>query len=66
MPKRVVVNASPMIALLGIGQEQLLCGLFDRVLLPQAVRDEIEAGQAKDDNVARLIHRLLAEAGEIV
>lgn len=54
MSERVIVNASPMIALLGIGQEGLLPRLFGEVLLPEAVRDEIEAGLSKDANVGRL------------
>ena len=54
MAERDVVNASPTIALLGIGQEGLLPALFDEVLIPAAVRDEIEAGRAKDVNADRL------------
>lgn len=54
MAERVVVNASPMIALLAIGQEGLLPMLFDDVLIPEAVRKEIEAGRLKDANVRRL------------
>lgn len=54
MADRVVVNASPMIALLGIGQEGLLPMLFDEVLMPETVREEIEAGRAKDANADRI------------
>ena len=54
MVERVVVNASPMIALLGIGQEGLLPALFDKVLTPEAVREEIAAGRAKDANADRI------------
>jgi predicted nucleic acid-binding protein len=54
MAERVVVNASPMVALLGIGQEGLLPALFDDVLIPEAVREEIEAGREKDANADRL------------
>jgi predicted nucleic acid-binding protein len=43
-----------MIALLGIGQEGLLPALFDEVLMPEMVREEIEAGAAKDKNAERL------------
>jgi predicted nucleic acid-binding protein len=52
--ERVVLNASPLIALLAIRQEGLLPALFAEVLLPPAVREEIEAGWLKDPNVARL------------
>jgi predicted nucleic acid-binding protein len=52
--ERVVVNASPLIALLGIGQESLLPGLFGEVSVPRAVLLEIAAGGAKDPNAARL------------
>jgi len=54
MAERVVINASPMIALLAIGQEGLLPMLFDDVLILNAVREEIEAGRSKDANVPRL------------
>lgn len=54
MAERAVVNASPMIALLAIGREDLLPALFDEVLIPEAVRAEIDAGRHKDMNVARL------------
>ena len=54
MTDRVVVNASPMIALLGIGQEGLLEKLFDVVCIPAAVIAEIEAGRETDTNVERL------------
>ena len=53
--ERVVVNASPLIALLGIGQESLLPGLFGEVSVPQAVlRRDCGRGRAKDPNAARL------------
>jgi predicted nucleic acid-binding protein len=54
MDERIVVNASPMIALLGLGREDLLPALFDEVLIPEAVLGEIDAGRAKDANVSRL------------
>lgn len=37
----VVSDTSPVTALLQIGQVRLLPALFDRVLIPQAVRDEL-------------------------
>ncbi len=50
----VVVNASPLIALLGIDQEGWLPALFKEVYVPQAVLTEVVAGAAKDPNAARL------------
>jgi predicted nucleic acid-binding protein len=51
---RVVVNASPLIALMGIGQEQLLLGLFKEVVVPAGVMGEIALGIDKDPNATRL------------
>jgi predicted nucleic acid-binding protein len=51
---RVVVNASPPIALMGIGQEQLLLGLFKEVVVPAGVMGEIALGIDKDPNATRL------------
>ena len=39
----VVVNASPLIALLGIGEERLLPALFGEVYVPRAVLEEVGA-----------------------
>lgn len=50
----VVVNASPLIALMGIGQEGLLPALFGDVSVPRAVLAEVGAGGAKDPNADRL------------
>lgn len=50
----VVVNASPLIALLGIRQEGLLPALFGEVYAPRAVLAEVRAGASKDPNSARL------------
>jgi len=50
----VVVNASPLIALLGIGEERLLPALFGEVYVPRAVLEEVGAGGAKDPNASRL------------
>jgi predicted nucleic acid-binding protein len=52
--ERAVVNASPLIALMGIGQEGLLPELFTEVMVPTAVLREIRAGLDKDPNAARL------------
>jgi predicted nucleic acid-binding protein len=41
MPDCVVVNSTPIIALLGIGRLDLLRELYGTVVIPAAVRDEI-------------------------
>jgi predicted nucleic acid-binding protein len=46
--ERWVLNASPIIVLARIGQEQLLHTLADEVVIPRAVAVEIEAGPADD------------------
>jgi len=48
MPERWVLNASPLISLARIGQEGLFQSLAERVVLPRAVVNEIEAGPADD------------------
>ena len=48
MAERWVLNASPLIVLARIGQEQLFQALADEVVIPRAVAEEIEAGPAKD------------------
>jgi predicted nucleic acid-binding protein len=40
----VVSNTSPIIGLAAVGQLDLLCALWGQVLIPQAVRDEVEEG----------------------
>jgi len=44
MSERVVCNTGPLIALAGVGQLDLLQKLFSEVLVPEAVRREVEAG----------------------
>lgn len=44
----VVANASPLIVLAKADMVQVLAALFSPVLVPQAVRQEIEAGPAED------------------
>ena len=51
---RVVVSASPLIALMGINHEDLLPQLFADVFVPTAVIREIELGSFKDPNASRL------------
>ncbi len=43
MPEAIVVNTGPLIALAGIGQLGLLVRLFDRVMVPGTVREEMAA-----------------------
>ena len=43
-PQKVVVNATPIIALALVGRLNLLQQLYDQVIVPPAVRDEILAG----------------------
>lgn len=45
-PRLVVVNTTPVIALSLIGQFDLLRKLYDRVVAPAAVQDEVFAGGA--------------------
>lgn len=42
MSREVVADAGPLIALAITGHLPLLVELFDRVLIPEAVRDELE------------------------
>jgi predicted nucleic acid-binding protein len=53
MPEKWVVNASPLILLAGIGCDHLLRSLPRKVVVPQAVADEIQAGPS--DDPARLV-----------
>ena len=46
---RVICNASPVIGLIGINKLNLLWALFDDVLMPEAVYQEICAGNRKSD-----------------
>jgi predicted nucleic acid-binding protein len=48
MAERWVVNASPLIVLAKINQQQLIWQLADEVIVPEAVRTEIAAGPADD------------------
>jgi predicted nucleic acid-binding protein len=43
-PQKVVVNATPIIALALVGRLNLLQLLYDEVIVPPAVRDEVLAG----------------------
>lgn len=52
MSERWVVNASPLIVLARINQQNLLPDLCEQLLLPDAVLNEINAGP--DDDAARL------------
>jgi predicted nucleic acid-binding protein len=46
MPKIVVSNSTPIIALLDIGRMDILKELYNEVIIPVAVRDEVTAKDA--------------------
>lgn len=48
MPERWVINASPLIVLSKINHQHLIAQLADKVVVPQAVVDEINAGPVDD------------------
>lgn len=47
MPKIIISNTTPIISLIGVGQLPLLKLFYEKVIIPQAVYDEIESGQNK-------------------
>lgn len=49
MAEQWVVNASPLIVLARIGQEELLLSLAEQVVVPRSVAVEIEAGPSHDE-----------------
>jgi predicted nucleic acid-binding protein len=51
---RVGLHASPLIALIGTGQKELLPGPFKEVVVPAGVMAEIALGMDKDPNATRL------------
>jgi len=44
MTKRLVSNTGPLIALNGTGEMEILKGLFDEVMIPRSVYDEVTTG----------------------
>ena len=46
--KKVIVNSSPLIVLFKSQQADLLAQLFDEILVPEAVWDEVTAGSKND------------------
>jgi predicted nucleic acid-binding protein len=64
-----VVNASPLISLFRSGQASLLPRLFDRIVVPEAVWQEVGDGLEKlrnaglwlSDDLVRLLKRQAAE-----
>ena len=49
---KLVVNASPLILLAAANQLSLLRELADEVVVPAAVLDELDAGEARDQAAA--------------
>ena len=47
---KVICNASPVIGLIGIGKLNLLWELFDEVVIPKAVLQELYAGNRKPES----------------
>lgn len=45
--RKVIANTTPLIALAEIGQLELLHQLYEEILIPQAVMDEIESEPAR-------------------
>ena len=52
MNRKWIVNSSPLIALAKVGQIQLFSDLFDEVIIPSGVAEEIEQGP--EDDPARI------------
>jgi predicted nucleic acid-binding protein len=52
--RTLVVNASPLILLARIDRLDLLASLADRLVVPEAVIREIQAGSHRDDTIERL------------
>lgn len=55
MPEQWIVDASPLIVLARIGMENIFFTLANRVVVPQAVAMEIEAGPS-DDQARRVLN----------
>ncbi|MGK7922593.1 MAG: DUF3368 domain-containing protein [Trichodesmium sp.] len=53
--KKVVVNSSPLIVLFKSQQADLLAQLFDEILVPEAVWDEVTAGSKNDIAATELV-----------
>jgi predicted nucleic acid-binding protein len=45
---KVVSNTTPILSLLKIGKLDILKALYETILVPQAVYQEIEAGKGRD------------------
>jgi predicted nucleic acid-binding protein len=54
--KKVVINSSPLIALFKSQQSQLLPQLFDKILVPEAVWNEITLASKNDEASQQLPH----------
>lgn len=62
---RVMCNASPVIGLLGIDRLPLLWQLFDEVLIPEAVYNELCADSLNHESEVALIRKHV-EAGDFI
>lgn len=51
----VVSDTSPLTALLAVGEEELLLSLFEEVVIPEAVRDELLRGHEEIPHWLRVI-----------
>lgn len=58
---RVISNTGPIIGLLSIGRVELLWQLFDGVVIPQAVKDELCADAQTHQSEVEAIERYIAE-----
>ena len=79
MPRKVIANTTPLIALADIGQLDLLQKLYGEIMIPQAVLDEIRSEPAKSivkeanwvkvcaisDVNAKYLYRAKLHAGEV-
>lgn len=63
--KKVIVNSSPLIVLFKSQQADLLAQLFDEILVPSAVWDEVTAGSKNDVAATELVKVSWARRTEI-
>ena len=51
MTEKLIVDSSPLIVLLKSGLEDILPGLFEEIIVPESVWQEVIAG--KEDDIAK-------------